>query len=74
MNTRLNDILEEALGLDADDRCALMVTLMDSLGTDSPASVESAWTEEILKRKLELQAGQTKPIPWTVLKARIQAL
>ena len=74
MNTRLNDILEEALGLNADDRCALMVTLMDNLGTDSPASVASAWTEEILKRKLELQAGQTKPIPWTVLKKRVQAL
>ena len=74
MNRCLNDILEEALGLNADERCALMVTLQDSLGTDSPASVASAWTEEITKRKLELQAGQTKRILWAVLKARIQAL
>ena len=74
MNARINHILDEALALDHDERSALMVTLLDSLDTDSPASVVDAWAEEIRKRKSELESGVTKPIPWATVKARIQAL
>ena len=74
MDARINHILDEALALDHDERSALMVTLLDSLDTDSPASVADAWAEEIRKRKSELESGVTKPIPWATVKARIQAL
>ena len=74
MNARINHILDEALALDHDERAALMVTLLDSLDTDNLASATDAWAEEIRKRKSELQAGITKPIPWATVKARIQAL
>ena len=74
MSARINHILDEALTLDYDERSALMVTLLGSPGTDSPASVADAWAEEIRKRKSELESGVTKPIPWATVKARIQAL
>ena len=57
MNERINQILEEALALDHDERSALMVTLLDNLDTDSPASVANAWADEIRKHKLELESG-----------------
>ena len=68
MNARIKQILDEALALDHDERSALMVALLDSLDTDSPAPVADAWAEEIRKRKSELQAGVTKPIPWATVK------
>ena len=73
MNARINHILDEALALDHDERLALIVTLLDSLDSDSP-TVADAWTEEMGKRKAELESGVTKPIAWATVKARIQAL
>jgi putative addiction module component (TIGR02574 family) len=74
MNARVDHLLEEALGLPAEERSALVVALLDSLdGADDPA-VSDAWRAEVRRRRAELRAGATRAVPWAEAKARLSAL
>ena len=74
MNARVDRILNEALGLSADERSALTVALLDSLeGSDEPGITE-AWRQEIKARQAALRAGTVTAVSWTEAKARLSAL
>lgn len=74
MNARVDHILDEALGLPADERSALTVTLLDSLEGSDDSSITEAWRQEIRARQAALRAGTVKAVSWAEAKARLSAL
>ena len=74
MNTHVDRILDEALGLPPDERSALTVALLDSLEGSDDASITDAWRKEIKARQAALRAGIVKPVSWADAKARLRAL
>ena len=74
MNAHVDHILDEALGLPADERSALTVALIDSLEGSDDSSITDAWRKEIRSRQAALRAGTVKATSWTEARARLSAL
>ncbi|MES1189506.1 MAG: addiction module protein [Steroidobacter sp.] len=74
MNARVDHLLDEALGLSADERSALIVALIDSLEGSDESTVADAWRQELKKRQEELRSGATKAVSWSESRARLNAL
>ena len=65
MRSDVTRLLEEALKLPPDARAALAGSLIESLDETVDENAEAAWAEEIRRRLEELDAGRSKPIPWS---------
>ena len=74
MNARADQLLDEALALEPDERSVLAFALLSSLDGEDEATAEKAWNEEILRRKNELRTGATTAVPWAEARARLAAL
>lgn len=74
MNARVDHILDEALGLPADERSALTVALLDSLEGSDDSAITEAWRQEIKARQAALRAGTVKAVSWVEARARLSAL
>lgn len=74
MNARVDHLLDEALLLPTDQRCALVVALLDSIESTDDPSVSEAWRIEILRRKAGLRDGSLHAMPWAEAKAILGAL
>ena len=74
MNARVDHILDEALGLPADERSALTVALLDSLEGSDDSAITEAWRQEIKARQAALRAGAVKAVSWVEARARLSAL
>ena len=68
------NLLDEALGLPADERSALVVALLDSLEGSDDAAISDAWRQELIMRRAALRAGTVKSLPWSEARARLSAL
>lgn len=74
MNARVDHLLDEVLGLPADERSALAVALLDSLETADEATVSELWRAEVIRRSAELRAGRVQAAPWTEVRQRLSSL
>jgi putative addiction module component (TIGR02574 family) len=74
MNARVDHLLDEALGLTAEERSALVVALLESLEGSEDPSISDAWREEVRQRRRELRDGVVQPVPWAQVKARLHSL
>lgn len=74
MNARVDHLLDEVLGLPAEERSALAAALVDSLEGTDDASVSAAWRQELLRRREALRSGAAKAVPWADARARLSAL
>jgi len=74
MNARVDHLLDEALGLTAEERSALVVALLESLEGSEDPSISDAWREEVRQRRRELRDGVVQPVPWMQVKARLHSL
>lgn len=74
MNARVDHLLDEVLGLPAEERSALAVALLDSLETVDDASVSDLWRAEVKRRRSELRAGLVQPAPWAEVRQRLSSL
>lgn len=74
MSARVDHILDEALGLPADERSALTIALLDSLEGSGDSSITEAWRQEIKSRQAALRTGTVKAVPWAQARARLNAL
>ena len=74
MNARADQLLDEALSLEADERSVLAFALLNSLDGDEEAAAAKAWQAEILRRKQDLRSGATIAVPWAEARARLAAL
>jgi putative addiction module component (TIGR02574 family) len=74
MNARTDQLLDEALSLEVDERSVLAFALLSSLDGEEEAAAAKAWQAEILRRKEELHSGATIAVPWAEARARLAAL
>jgi putative addiction module component (TIGR02574 family) len=74
MNARVDHLLDEVLGLPAEERSALAVALLDSLETADEATVSELWRAEVNRRREELRAGRVQSAPWTEVRQRLSSL
>lgn len=74
MNARIDHLLDEALGLTAEERSALVIALLDSLDSTNDPSVSEAWRTEVARRRAELKVASVQPVSWREAKARLAAL
>jgi putative addiction module component (TIGR02574 family) len=73
MNSKVSDLLKQALKLSIEERAALANTLLDSLETQNQ-SVEEAWDEEVARRMEDLKAGRAVTVSWEQLHRELLAL
>ena len=59
----VDELLREALRLNAADRASMAHELLNSLESLSEAEVEQLWIEEALRRSAEIDAGTADTIP-----------
>lgn len=74
MNARVDHLLDEVLGLPAEERSAVAAALIDSSEGSADASVSEAWKRELLRRREALRLGTTAGVPWDEARARMSAL
>ena len=74
MNARVDHLLDEVLGLPAEERSAVAAALADSLEGTADASVPAAWRQELLRRREAWRSGAAKAVPWAEARARLGAL
>ena len=63
MPRKLQEVEEEALELDLDERAALAEKLLRSLEGISEAENERLWFAEAERRQQEIQSGQVEALP-----------
>lgn len=67
------ELLQHALRLPVDDRLALATELLESVeGPEDPEWAE-AWAAELDRRVQELDEGRVQGVPWSEVKAKIEA-
>jgi len=71
---RLDYLLDEVLGLPAEERSALVVALLDILETADDVVVSKLWRAEVNRRRAALCAGQVKAAPWAEVRQRLSSL
>jgi putative addiction module component (TIGR02574 family) len=59
----VDELMREALRLNATDRASLAHELLNSLESLSEAEIEPLWIEEALRRSAEIDAGIVETIP-----------
>jgi putative addiction module component (TIGR02574 family) len=64
MNSHAEQILQNALSLNPDDRVEIAECLILSLDTERPADFEAAWAAEIKRRLESIDKGEVQLIPW----------
>jgi putative addiction module component (TIGR02574 family) len=74
MNARVDQILDEVLGLPAEERSALAVALLDSLETADEATISQQWQAEVNRRRVELRSGRVQAAPWAEVRQRLSTL
>ena len=73
MARTLDELRDEALTLDVEQRGALADSIWESFLTDEEREIQTAWTAEAERRLEELRSGKATAIPWEDVKARLLA-
>ena len=63
MSVTVEELLRQALRLEPRARAELAALILESVPTESPEEVDSAWEAEIRRRVQELESGSVKTIP-----------
>ena len=71
MGRSAQELFEEAMRLDPEERTALMRLLIESLDGEADEGVEDDWQVEIERRMAELDCGSVQAVPWEELRARL---
>lgn len=74
MNARVDHLLDELLGLPAEERSAVAAAIIDSLEGSDDASVSQAWQAELRRRREALRSGAVTAVPWSEARARLSDL
>jgi putative addiction module component (TIGR02574 family) len=67
------ELLQHALQLPADDRLALATELLESVEGPEDRAWSEAWAAELDRRVRELDEGRVQGVPWSEVKAKIEA-
>jgi putative addiction module component (TIGR02574 family) len=64
-------ILEQALELNEEERAELASLLIESLDEPAEVGVEAAWVVEIERRMADLDSGSAKTLPWDEVREKL---
>jgi putative addiction module component (TIGR02574 family) len=73
MARTLDELRDEALTLDVEERGALADSIWESFLTDEEREIQSAWTVEAERRLADFRSGTATAVPWEDVKARLLA-
>jgi putative addiction module component (TIGR02574 family) len=73
MERTLKEVFQEAVHLPERDRATLAGLLIETLDPVSEPDVEAAWSEEIKRRLVEVDAGNVELISWEDVRAELFA-
>ena len=68
MNVAIEQLLNAALALPAEDRLQVVEALIVSLQPSDKPPFDDSWREIIQRRSAELKSGKVTPIPWDEVK------
>jgi putative addiction module component (TIGR02574 family) len=71
MERNLKDVFHDAARLPERDRATLAGLLIETLDPVSEQDVEAAWSEEIKRRLVEIDAGTVELISWEEVRAEL---
>lgn len=71
MTSEARKLLESALALPEDERKALIEALSDSFEF-TPSDLPPTWQAEVTDRIAALEHGDSDPVPWNEVEARIR--
>jgi len=79
MSEQAQAVLDQAMKLSVAEREQLVSQLLSSidqavLSPEEQAAHDAAWAPEIRRRMAEIESGQAETIPWSVVKAEIEAM
>jgi putative addiction module component (TIGR02574 family) len=72
MNTQVDQLIDEALALNVQDRSVLVMALLDSFDDRDEAAVTKAWAGEIRRRVEDLRAGRAQASSWDSTQDKLQ--
>ncbi len=72
MSDTAEKIFDQVLQLDTDDRSALIVRLLDTIGSEQER-VDELWRAEVRKRVAGIESGNRKLSSWKEARKRIFA-
>ncbi len=73
MESQLERVQHEALGLPAAERAALVERLLESLETEGAAGFDEAYLAELEQRSADIDSGAVELIPWDEAMAQLRA-
>ena len=65
------ELFDEAMRLDPQERATLMRLLIDALDAETEEGAEDAWRAEVERRMAELDSGAVEAVPWEEVRARL---
>ena len=71
MNSHLSELTEKALALPLDERAALADRLISSFD-DDPRAIETAWSDEALRRLAQIESGEVELVDHEHVMAEIR--
>ncbi len=71
MSVTVEELLRQALQLEPKARAELAALILESVPTESPQEVDTAWEAEIRRRMQELEAGSVETIPWEEVREKL---
>ena len=74
MSTALKQIEHDALALPAKARARLVNKLWESLGDTTYPVLSEQWQREIERRRCDLAAGKTEPVPGAIVSRKARDL
>lgn len=74
MTKSTEQVLEDAMRLDSDERATLAALLIESLEEGPDEGVDEAWAAEIQRRIADLDSSAVLTVPWNEVRARLNRL
>ena len=71
MKQATKKVLAAALELPEKEKIQVVEELLAAIDGETDPDATRAWEEEIARRTLEIERGEVKPVPWSVVKERL---
>jgi putative addiction module component (TIGR02574 family) len=72
MSSAARRILDDAMGLPAEQRRMVAEALLHSVSEESAHEIHPAWCDEVLRRIEQVQRGEVRPEPWSEVRAKMR--
>lgn len=72
MSSAARKVLDDAMGLPAEQRRIVAEALLQSVSESSEHEIHPAWRDEILRRIAQVQRGEVRPEPWSEVRAKMR--